>query len=37
MNVEKLFEALSKILSEKNNAKITIKVKKKEGDVKCHV
>lgn len=33
MNVEKLFEALGKILSEKENAKITFTVK--EGDTEC--
>ena len=33
MNVERLFEALGKILSEKENAKITFTVK--EGDRKC--
>lgn len=32
MNVEKLFENLSKILSEKENAKIEIKLIKKRGD-----
>lgn len=30
MNVERLFDALSKILSEKENAKITFHVTKKE-------
>lgn len=34
MNVEKLFESLSKILSEKENAKITFVVEKR-GDVRC--
>ena len=29
MNVERLFEALSKILSEKENAKIVFKVKRR--------
>lgn len=35
MNVEKLFDALSKIFSEKENAKITFTVVKR-GDVECH-
>lgn len=34
MNIEKLFDALSKILSEKENARITLKVVKR-GDAKC--
>lgn len=29
MNVERLFETLSKILSEKNDAKVVIKVRKR--------
>lgn len=29
MNIERLFEALSKILSEKENAKVTFKVKRR--------
>ena len=33
MNVEKLIETLSKILSEKNDVKVTIKLKKR-GDEK---
>jgi hypothetical protein len=32
MNLEKLFSNLSKILSEKKNAKIEIKLVKKRGD-----
>lgn len=32
MNLEKLFDNLSKILSEKENAKIKIKLIKKRGD-----
>lgn len=34
MSLEKLFDALGKILSEKENAKITFTVIKR-GDVKC--
>lgn len=34
MNIEKLFDALSKILSEKENAKITFTLVKR-GDAKC--
>ena len=34
MNIEKLFDALSKILSEKENAQIKFTAKKR-GDVKC--
>lgn len=32
MNLEKLFDSLSKILSEKENAKIEIKLVEKRGD-----
>ena len=32
MNVEKLIETLSKILSEKNDVKVTIKLKKRGDD-----
>lgn len=34
MDIEKLFHALGKILSDKEDAKITFKVMKR-GDVKC--
>ena len=34
MNVERLFDTLSKILSEKENARITFTVVKR-GDAKC--
>lgn len=32
MNIEKLFETLSKIISDRENAKVTFKVKEKEND-----
>lgn len=34
MNIERLFDALGKILSEKENAKISFKVTER-GDAKC--
>lgn len=35
MNLNALFDALGKILSEKENAKITFTLSLKEGDAKC--